>query len=454
MKAQMKAADRSRCRASPSSSATTSSTPASSSFADSDTRRRRSTPVARRRRPRSPTLQQRLQRRPTMTSTVHAHPQCGELRAEHIGQTVSLRGWVDRRREHGEHLAFVDLRDHTGIMQCVVDDDVDVRSPSTCVRITGVVRARPEGTVNDEPADRRDRGRRLRGRDPPQGRRRRRSRSTTAPTTSTRPSACSTATSTCVASGCRRTCGSARRSTRRCARRWSARASSRSRRRCSCRRPPRALATSSCPSRKEPGSFYALPQSPQLFKQLLHGRRHRPLLPDRPLPARRGPPCRPSVRVHAARRRDELRRPGRRARRGLARRCSTPPRRSTGERPDPIERITWHDAMDRFGIDKPDLRFGMELVELTDVFAGTEFKAFAGAGAIKGIHVPTVRPATTAATSSTSSPTGPSRSGPRASSGSRRTADGFDSPVAKFLSDDESAAITAHDGRRRRATSS
>ena len=53
-----------------------------------------------------------------------------------------------------------------------------------------------------------------------------------------------------------------------------------------------------------------------------------------------------------------------------------------------IERITWHEAMDRFGVDKPDLRFGMELVELTDVFAATEFKAFAGAAAIKGIRVP------------------------------------------------------------------
>src|SRR6188768_2667328 len=73
---------------------------------------------------------------------------CGELRAEHEGQSVALCGWVGRRREHGEHLAFIDLRDHTGIVQCVVDGAHDLRSEYV-VRITGVVRQRPEGTVND-----------------------------------------------------------------------------------------------------------------------------------------------------------------------------------------------------------------------------------------------------------------------------------------------------------------
>ena len=74
---------------------------------------------------------------------------CGELRAEHAGQTVSVCGWVARRREHGEHLAFVDLRDHTGLIQCVVDHAHDLRSEYV-VRVTGTVRHRLEGTVNTD----------------------------------------------------------------------------------------------------------------------------------------------------------------------------------------------------------------------------------------------------------------------------------------------------------------
>jgi hypothetical protein len=81
-----------------------------------------------------------------MSTSMRTHS-CGALRLSDIGQTVSLCGWVARRREHGEKLAFVDLRDHTGITQCVVDNDVDVRSEYV-VKITGVVRARPEGTIN------------------------------------------------------------------------------------------------------------------------------------------------------------------------------------------------------------------------------------------------------------------------------------------------------------------
>ena len=48
---------------------------------------------------------------------------CGGLRAEHIGNTVTVCGWIARRREHGEHLAFLDVRDYSGVVQCVVDNE-------------------------------------------------------------------------------------------------------------------------------------------------------------------------------------------------------------------------------------------------------------------------------------------------------------------------------------------
>src|SRR4051794_33484924 len=74
---------------------------------------------------------------------------CGELRLADAGKEVVLCGWVARRREHGEHLAFVDLRDHTGVVQCVVDGAHDLRNEYV-LRITGTVRIRPEGTVNPQ----------------------------------------------------------------------------------------------------------------------------------------------------------------------------------------------------------------------------------------------------------------------------------------------------------------
>ena len=72
---------------------------------------------------------------------------CGDMRTLNIGQVVTLCGWVGRRREHGEHLAFLDLRDFSGIVQCVVDNTVDVRT-EWVIRVTGKVQARPSGTVN------------------------------------------------------------------------------------------------------------------------------------------------------------------------------------------------------------------------------------------------------------------------------------------------------------------
>lgn len=79
---------------------------------------------------------------------------CGELNAKHIGDTITVCGWVHRRRDHGG-VIFLDLRDRQGLLQVVVDPDTEEafatadRARSEWVmQITGLVRARPEGTVN------------------------------------------------------------------------------------------------------------------------------------------------------------------------------------------------------------------------------------------------------------------------------------------------------------------
>ena len=93
--------------------------------------------------PTQPTDPSQTENQPTALRT-HL---CGILGTADVGQTVTVCGWVARRREHGEHLAFVDLRDHTGIIQCVIDHATDVRS-EWVIAVSGTVRHRPEGTVN------------------------------------------------------------------------------------------------------------------------------------------------------------------------------------------------------------------------------------------------------------------------------------------------------------------
>ena len=142
----------------------------------------------------------------------------------------------------------------------------------------------------------------------------------------------------------------------------------------------------SVPSRLHHGSFYALPQSPQLAKQLLMVGGF-----DRYFQIAR---CLRDEDLRADRQFEFMQ---------LDMECSFASQddvmayvseavieaaeAATGERPPPIERVTWAESRDRFGTDKPDLRFGMELVDLTDVFAGTEVKAFSSP-AVKAIVVP------------------------------------------------------------------
>ena len=141
------------------------------------------------------------------------------------------------------------------------------------------------------------------------------------------------------------------------------------------------------PSRQTPGSFYALPQSPQLFKQLLMVAgvdRYYQIarcLRDEDLRAdRQYEFMQLDAEMSFVTQDDVLA--------AISEAVLDAAEAVTGERPPPIEQITWREAMERFGVDKPDLRFGLELTELTPVFAATEFKAFAGAASIKGIRVP------------------------------------------------------------------
>ena len=364
---------------------------------------------------------------------------CGELRTADIGATVAVCGWVARRREHGEHLAFVDVRDHSGIVQCVVDNSVDVRSEYV-VRITGTVRQRPEGTVNpnlptgdveigdcavevlreadpppfpiDSRADDVDENVRLQyryldlRRERMQRNLRLRARANSAIRTAMEAQGfVEVETPMLVPST------------------------------------PEGAREFLVPSRKEPGSFYALPQSPQLFKQLLMVAgidRYYQIarcLRDEDLRAdRQYEFMQLDAEMSFAGQDDVLA--------AISEAVLAAAEAATGERPPTIERITWHEAMERFGVDKPDLRFGMELVELTDAFAGTEFKAFASAASIKGINVKGA--AADYGRNQLDKLTDRAKAlGAKGLVWLKATADGtFESPVAKFLSPGEVESIT------------
>ena len=85
----------------------------------------------------------------------------GSLRAEHVGQTVTLAGWVARRRDHGG-VAFIDLREATGVVQVVIRDEAVAHQLRNeyCLQVTGEVARPARGQREPEPAHRRDRGHR------------------------------------------------------------------------------------------------------------------------------------------------------------------------------------------------------------------------------------------------------------------------------------------------------
>ncbi|HST81089.1 MAG TPA: amino acid--tRNA ligase-related protein, partial [Kineosporiaceae bacterium] len=96
-----------------------------------------------------PTIRTELRSTHQEDSTVLRTHQAGALRADHIDETVTLAGWVASRRDHGG-VAFVDLRDASGVVQVVVRDEDTAHGLRTeyCLQITGTVAPRPEGNEN------------------------------------------------------------------------------------------------------------------------------------------------------------------------------------------------------------------------------------------------------------------------------------------------------------------
>ena len=140
------------------------------------------------------------------------------------------------------------------------------------------------------------------------------------------------------------------------------------------------------PSRLSPGEFYALPQSPQLFKQLLmvggidryyqiaRCLRDEDLRADRQFEF-----MQLDAEMSFADADDVM---------GVIGEAVLDAAEAvTGSRPGPVSRMTWHQAQERYGSDKPDVRFGLELVDLGEVFAATEFRAFQ-ADVVKGFRLP------------------------------------------------------------------
>jgi aspartyl-tRNA synthetase len=307
--------------------------------------------------------------------------EAGTLRADHSGQTVTLTGWVARRRDHGG-VAFLDLRDASGVAQVVVRDEVleqggahDLRN-EYCIRVVGEVRARPEGNANPdlptgdieiiaseievlnasaplpfqidervtvgEEARLKHRYLDLR-----------------------RPGASSA--------------GSALRLRSRV--NAAARAVLGARDFVEIETPTLTRSTPEgardflVPARLAPGSWYALPQSPQLFKQLLMvagmeryyqiARCYR----DEDFRADRQPEfTQLDIEMSFVEQSDVLE---------LGEAIVTEVWKLVGvDLQTPFLQMTYADAMRRFGSDKPDLRFGNELVECTEYFKDTPFRVF------------------------------------------------------------------------------
>ena len=301
----------------------------------------------------------------------------GSLRASDIGQVVTLTGWVDRRRDHGG-VAFIDLRDASGIAQVVIREEIahDLRAEYV-LAVTGEVSARPEGNANPNL---------------PTGEIEVvvsdvEILNVSAPLPFQVSDHAEDAGQVGEEARLRYRYLDLRRSAMQHAIRLRAKVSQAARRVLDShdfveietptltRSTPEGARDFLVPARLAPGSWYALPQSPQLFKQLLMvagmeryyqiARCYR----DEDFRADRQPEfTQLDVEMSFVEQDDVIA-------------VAEDVLREVWalidyELPTPIARMTYHDAMERYGSDKPDLRFGCELVDLTDYFKDTTFRVF------------------------------------------------------------------------------
>ncbi|PKW28323.1 aspartate--tRNA ligase [Phycicoccus duodecadis] len=306
--------------------------------------------------------------------------EAGTLRADHTGQTVTLTGWVAKRRDHGG-VAFIDLRDASGVAQVVARDEVltgaahDLRSEYV-VKVTGEVTARAERNVNpDLPTGAVEVvAREIEVLNPSaplpfqvdervtvgeEARLKHRYLDLRRPGAHSAGHAIRLRSK--VSQAARRVLGdrdfveietpTLTRST------------------------PEGARDFLVPARLAPGSWYALPQSPQLFKQLLMvagmeryyqiARCYR----DEDFRADRQPEFTQLDIEMSFVEQDDVLELGEALVREIWQLIGV-------DLPTPFPRMTYAEAMRRYGSDKPDLRFGQELVECTEFFADTSFRVF------------------------------------------------------------------------------
>ncbi|MBE9129156.1 MULTISPECIES: aspartate--tRNA ligase [unclassified Coleofasciculus] len=319
---------------------------------------------------------------------------CGELRSNHVGETVTLCGWVDRRRDHGG-VIFLDLRDRTGIVQIVSDpqrtpesyQDAETLRNEYVVQITGRVTQRPEDSLNPKLptgkievyADNIELLNSVRKQLPFQV--------STADTESVREELRLKYRYLDLRRERMRQNLELRHQVIKAIRRFledeknfievETPVLTRS--------TPEGARDYLVPSRVNPGEWYALPQSPQLFKQLLmvagfdryYQIAH--CFRDEDLRADRQPEFTQLDMEMSFMSQEEI------IQLNEELVCHIFKRVKGVELSRPFLRLTYAEAMERYGSDKPDTRYGLELVDVSDLLKDCGFKVFSGAIASGGI---------------------------------------------------------------------